>query len=53
MTDDAAIFWLIVAAVLFALDVILGLIGDARAARVRLISAGLLALTVAILVERT
>lgn len=52
MNDDG-LLWLIVAAVLFALDVILGLVDDARAARVRLISAGLLALTVAFIVERT
>lgn len=50
--DDAAILWLVIAAVLFALDVILGVLNDPRSARVRLISAGLLALAIALIVER-
>lgn len=50
--DDAAILWLVIAAVLFALDVILGVFNDPRTARVRLVSAGLLALAIALIVER-
>lgn len=51
--NDAAVIFLVIAAILFALDFILALVGDARAARIRLISAGLLALAVAFIVERT
>jgi hypothetical protein len=50
--DNAATFWLIVAAILFALDVILGLLNEPRTARLRLISAGLLATVIAFIVER-
>ena len=51
--DNDAVLWLVIAAILFALDLILGLLGDPRAARVRLTSAGLLAMAIAFIVERT
>ncbi len=50
--DDAALLWLVIAAILFALDLLLGLLGDPRADRVRLVSAGLLSLAIAFIVER-
>lgn len=51
--DNDVVFWLVVAAILFALDILLGVLADPRTARIRLVSAGLLAMAIAFIVERT
>jgi hypothetical protein len=50
--DNDAVFWLVVAAIVFALDLVLGLVAEARIVRIRLVSAGLLAMAIAFIVER-
>lgn len=49
---EAVTFWLVIAAVLFALAVLVDLLGDARIGRLPLIPAGLLALAIAFITER-
>lgn len=44
--------WDVIAAVLFALAVIVGALGDPRAGRIPLVAAGLLALTLAEIASR-